>query len=130
MKHVKTAYSALYFVIFILWRSISLLSNFCLILRDLFPIYFTDLGYIGPLHASEIFRLWLILIYNYYLFNGFLMHVFNGVWKVDHAVKYCILGVFCMSIHWRSPTRTRLQTIVYFYFLLSIFNDILFTFYS
>ena len=40
-------------------------------------------------------------------------YIFNGVWKVDHAVKYCILWcmhimrvlfcVFCMPIHWRSP---------------------------
>jgi hypothetical protein len=60
-----------YFVIFILWRSISLLSNFCLILRDLFLIYFN----FGVGNTTSIFvwnsRLW--LTYKHYLFNGFLI---------------------------------------------------------
>jgi hypothetical protein len=65
-----------YFVIFIILRSILLLSNFCLILRDVFQIYF-NFG-IGNRTSTSVY--------------GWISYIFNGIWRVDHAVKYCILG--------------------------------------
>ena len=41
-----------------------------------------------PIHASGISRLW-ITNKNFYLMDSY---IFNWVLKVDHAVKYCILG--------------------------------------
>jgi hypothetical protein len=79
-----------------LWRSISLLSNFCLILRDLFLIYFNfGIGNkTSTVHASGISRL--TLTYKHYLFNGFLIRDLEST--VDHAVKYCILGARYMRV--------------------------------
>jgi hypothetical protein len=51
---------------FILWQSISLLSNFCLILRDLFLIYF-NFG-IGNRTSTCVWDLSLWLTYKHYLF--------------------------------------------------------------
>jgi hypothetical protein len=60
-----------YFLVFILWRSISLLSHICLILCDLFLIYF-NFG-IGNRTSTCIWDFSFVAYLNkHYLFNGFL----------------------------------------------------------
>jgi hypothetical protein len=54
-----------------LWRSISLLSNFCLILRDLFLIYFS-FG-IGNRTSACVWDLSFVALYKHYFFNGCLI---------------------------------------------------------
>ena len=61
---------------FILWRSISLLSNFCLILRDLFLIYFNfGIGNTGvctaEYHGTTEYQSYLFL--NCHIKNGYFL---------------------------------------------------------
>jgi hypothetical protein len=69
------------------------------------------------------------LLISLFLFNGFL--IFSGVWKVDHAVKYCIFimrvlfCVFSISMNGKVPPPSpyTLQTIVLLLCTSSIFKD-------
>jgi hypothetical protein len=92
-----------------LWRSISLLSNFCLILRDLFLIYFS-FG-IGNRTSACVWDLSFVALYKHYFFNGCLIFSWGLKSRPRCEILYTrcthimrvLFGVLCMSIHWRSP---------------------------